>query len=174
MSRRIILSQQYCTPFCNNRALKDFFLLSFFGGKPFVTRSPLVTVQLHITKVVRSPYSQLHHVKITSQMDRNENNRKLPTWMSWFPFLHLRRHIHVFILWCEALWFAYNKSSELRYKSDLLISMHIFCSKCTTSFKSTWRLLWQWKILPWRNKGTSTRLSSCRNKPTSNCNKTSS
>ena len=64
-----------------NRALKDFSLLSFFGGKPFVTRSRRVTVQLHIfiPKLSVAPHNQLHQVKITSQMDRNNNNRKLPT-----------------------------------------------------------------------------------------------
>ena len=165
MSRRIILSRQYCTPFWNNRALKDFFLVSFFGGKPFVTRSLRVTVQLRITKFVRSPYSQVH-----LQMDRNKNNRKLPTWMSWFPFLYLRRLYSFCDVKLSGLLTTSHLNSDIRLTNE---HAH-FCSKCTTSFKSTWRLLWQWKILSWRNKGTSTRLSSCRDKPTSNCNKTSS
>ena len=106
MSHCIILQLQHCSTFCNYWHWKSFSLLYFLGRKLFVTRSPPITVQLHITKVVTSLYNQLHHMQIT-QMDRNNRNRQCQHRMSWFPFLYLRRPVYVFILWWKALWFAY-------------------------------------------------------------------
>ena len=80
------------------------------------------------------------------------------------------------LLACKTLFLFFPKSAlpnwECGLSTDAAYTWTFTVTKFTTSFRSTLRLFWQWKIPSWCNRRTCIRLSACRDKPTSQCNRT--